>query len=199
MKLRRLAVIPLVVVVTAGILAPKISRADGTNAARVIDFEFQNAPSFAAIVWLTRLTATPVIVPANVTFQFSYRTPQKITREEAIDALSSIFRTNGLNLAKVNDSYYRLTKASVPSSPVAKLHIDVELRGDQFFINGSPLGRAELSQRLGQLMTSGMEVWVLHSLSPARDPSFNEGAELLKAVQGLDANRIYTEYLPAGQ
>jgi len=196
MKLRGLIVIVLATLVTVGVPVSKISWADGTNAARVIDFEFQNAPSFAAIVWLTRLTATPVVVPANVTFQFSYRTPQKITREEAIDALSSVFRTNGLNLAKVNDSYYRLTKASAPSSPAARLHIDVELRGDQFFINGSPVERAELSQRLGQLMASGMEVWVQHSQSPTRDPFFNEGAELLRAVQGLDANRIYTAYMP---
>jgi hypothetical protein len=197
MKLRRLSVMPLVVVVTTAILVPRISRADDTNAARVIDFEFQNAPGFAAIAWLTRLTATPVIVPADVTFQFSYRTPQKITRQEAIDALSNIFRTNGLDLAKVNDSYYRLTKASVPSLPTPRLHIDVELRDDQFFINRSLVERAELSQKLNQLMTPGMEVWVLHSQSPTRDPSFNEGAELLRTVRGLDVNRIYTVYMPS--
>lgn len=196
MKLRGLIIAVLATLVTGGAPVSTISWADDTNAPRVIDFEFQNAPSFAAIVWLTRLTATPVIVPANVAFQFSYRTPQKITRDEAIDALNSIFRTNGLNVAKVNDSYYRLTKASASSLPVAKLHIDVELRADQFFINGTAVERAELSHQLGQMMASGMEVWVRHSPSPTRDPSFNEGAELLRAVQGLDANRIYTAYMP---
>jgi hypothetical protein len=198
MNLCRLSVIPLVLVVTTVILAPKISRAEDTNAVRVIDFEFRNAPVFAAIDWLTRLTDKPVIIPVLVSFQFSYRTERKITREEAIDALSAILQTNGLYLVKVKDSYYRLTKESVASPAVEKPHVDVELRGDQFLVNGSPVDRADLSGRLAALMTPDTEVWVRHPLPPpARDPSFNEGAELLRVVQGLDANRIYTEYIPA--
>jgi hypothetical protein len=199
MKLRRLTTVTLAVVVTTGILAPTISRADDTNAARVVDFEFQNAPAFAAIDWLTRLTAKPVIVPATVTFQFSYRTERKITREEAIDALSAILQTNGLHLAKVKDSYYQLTKESVASPAIERPHVDVELRGDQFLVNGSLVDRADLSGKLAVLMAPGTEVWVRHPLPPTRGPFFNEGAELLRVVQGLDANRIYTEYVPAGQ
>jgi type II secretion system GspD-like secretin len=199
MKQRRLTTATLVVVVTTAILAPKISRADDTNAARVIDFEFRNAPVSVAIDWLTRLTGKSVIVPATVTFQFSYRTERKVTREEAIDVLSAVFQTNGLHLAKVNDSYYQLTRESVASPTVEKAHVDVELRGDQFLVNGSPVDRADLSGRLAALMTPETEVWVRHPLPPTRDPAFNEGAELLKVVQGLDANRIYTEYIPAGR
>lgn len=196
MKQRRLAVTVLVVAVATGMLAPNISRADDTNAARVIDFEFRNAPAFAAIDWLTRLTDKPVLIPATVSFQFSYRTERKLTRDEAVDALSAIFQTNGLHLVKVKNSYYRLTNESVASPAIEKPHIDVELQGDQFLVNGSVVDRADLSGRLAALMTPETEVWVRHPLTPTPDPSFNEGAELLRIVQGLDANRIYTEYIP---
>lgn len=199
MKLRRLTTATLAMVVTAAILTPNVSRADDTNAARVIDFEFRNAPVFSAVVWLTRLTDRPVVIPATATFQFTYRTERKVTREEAIDALTAIFQTNGLHLVKVKDSYYQLTKESVASPAVEKPHVDVELRADQFLVNGSLVDRADLSQRLAALMAPDAEVWVRHPQPPVGDPSFNEGAELLRVVPGLDANRIYTEYLPAAQ
>lgn len=199
MTLRKWTMIALVVVASASLPTPPICRADDTNAPRVIDFQFINAPVFSAVVWLTRLTDRPVVIPATATFQFSYRTERKITREEAIEALSAIFQTNGLHLAKVKDSYYQLTRESVASPAVEKPHVDVELQGDQFLVNGSVVDRADLSGRLAALMTPETEVWVRHPLTPTPDPSFNEGAELLRIVQGVDANRIYTEYIPAGR
>lgn len=196
MKLCKLMFVMLAALVTASVNSPTISRADDTNAPRVIDFQFINAPPFAAAAWLTRLTGQPVLIPASASFQFTYRTVRKLTRREAIDALRGVLQTNGLSLVRINGAYWKLTKETPASAAEPKPHIDVELQGEDFVVNGQAVTQADLSPRLAGLMTAETEVWVHHPQPPVHEPSFNEGVELLRVVHGLDANRIYTEYLP---
>jgi len=193
MKLRRPSIIVLVALVTTGILAPASTHADDTNTARVIDFEFQNAPLCTAADWLARLTSKPVLVPLGDTSRFSYRTRQKLTQQEAIDVMTGILQTNGLRLALVSDAYYKLTAELAAVASAEKPHIDIELRDDRFRVNGSAVDQAALSQRLAALMSTGTEAWVRCPLSPSDSSSFEAGTKLLWAVHGVDTNRIYVE------
>jgi len=195
MKRCGLLIFFLAVILVLSMLTSHVALAADTNAT-MVSCEFSNAPASAAIAWLARLAGKPVIAPAYTYFQVSYRTEQKLARDQVIKALTAIFETNGLYLVNVNDSYYRLAREPAVGPVTDVPHVDVEVQSDQILVNGAAIDRKDLPQTLARLRTPETEVWVHHSIARQGPFAVNEAEDLLGSMTGLDASKTYLEYLP---
>jgi hypothetical protein len=181
-------------------MASQGSLADGTNGATTgtIDLQFQNAPAFTLIEWVTRLTDEPVVVPYNVNFPVTYRTEHKLTRDEAIAAIDGVLRTNAYCLVRPDGSYYRVAKVSETNSIANRSHIDLEVQGDKVVVNGNTtVDLKDLASTLAALSTPETEIWIRHLVAGwSRGRTSNEAMELLTSLRGWDANKMFLKYVP---
>jgi hypothetical protein len=191
-----------IVVVSATALTLRSSLAEDTNAASagIVDFEFRNAPAFAVIEWVARLSHEPLVVPYDVNFPVTLRTERKLTREEAIQAIDGVLRTNGYQLVKTDESYCRVMKVGETNSVANRSHIDLEIQGDKLVVNGNTIiDRNDLAKTLATLSKPDTEVWIRHSVFGPGAGTGNEAVELLTSLRGLDANKMFLKYVPEGR
>jgi hypothetical protein len=195
----------IIVLAAATVLATSLtdrnSLADDTNGATAgtIDFQFENAPSFALIEWVARLTHGPVIVPYNLNFPVTYRTKRKVTPEEALQGIDGVLLTNGYHFVKTDESYYRIVRVAETNSFSNLSHIDLKIQGDKVVINGNTIvDRKDLAKTVAALSNPNTELWIQHPLTGLRAPMTNEAMELLVSLQRLDAHNVFLEYVPEG-
>jgi metal-dependent amidase/aminoacylase/carboxypeptidase family protein len=135
-----------------------------------------------------------VVIPYNIDFPVTYRTERKVTREEAIQAINAILQANGYYLVNRDSSYYRVVAVSETNSVSNSAHLELEVRGDKMVIGGNTIiGREDLSKTLALLTNAETEIWVHHTIT---SDSSNEAVELLASVRGVNANKLYLEYVP---
>jgi hypothetical protein len=183
---------------SAVVVACQNSLAGNTNGAMqgTIDFEFQNAPPFAAIDWITRLTDRPVIAPLNFTGNITYRSAHKLTRDEAIQALSGALESNGWYLVSVNGLYYRLVTVTETNSVSDTPHIEIEIAGDRAIVDGKSISYEDLNDTIIPLVTPEIEVWVSAPLKPYESDRFSRTVSALRKV---NVRKIYSAYLPSAK
>ena len=183
-------------------LTPQDSLAGATNGATVgtIDFQFENAPAFTLIEWVTRLTHESVVVPYDLNFPVTYRTERKVTLEEALQGIDGVLLTNGYHLVKKGESYYRVVKVAETNSVSNQAHIDLKLQGDKVIVDENTIvDRADLAKTLAVLSIPDAELWIHHTVTGPRAPTNNEAMELLVSSRGLDASKFFLKYVPEGK
>jgi len=187
--------------VLATSLADQNLLADGTNGATAgtIDFQFENAPAFTLIEWVTRLTHEPVIVPYNLNFPVTYRTERKVTLEEALHGIDGALLTNGYHLVKTDESYYRVAKAGDTNSVSSRPHVDLGFQGEKIVVNGDTIvDRKDLAKTLAVLSGPETEIWIQHVATTPADHDIMELAiNFLVSSGQLGANKLFLEYMPA--
>jgi len=186
-----------VVTVSTGILTFPSCLADDTNAAAIgaIDLRFEDAPVIFVVDRLVWLTNKPLITPSYFTGVVNYRTKRKLTRDEAIQAIASVLKTNGLYFVNVNNLYDRLLTASETNrvNLVNSPHIEVEVQGDRALVDGRAIRFEDLTGTISNSITADTEVWV-------SAPSTQTGAQIFLDVTlwmtQAHMGKLYRAYLP---
>jgi len=184
-----------IVAVLADILAFQSSLAEDTNTASAgtIDMQFENAPVIAVVDWLVRLTNKPLITPTFFTGVVNYRTKRKLTRDEAIQGIAGVLKTNGLYFVNVDNLYDRLLTASETNSVVNHPHIEVEVQGDRALVDGRAIRFEDLTATISNSITADTEVWVsAPSTQTGEQISINVDNWMAQAHMG----KPYRAYLP---
>ncbi len=160
----------------------------------------RNAKSIL-IEWVARLTHQPVVVPYNVNFLVTYRTERKVTPEEALQGIDGVLLTNGYHLAKMDESHYRIVKVAETNSVSNRSHVDLELQGEKVVVNGNTIvDRKDLAKTLAALSKPAEEIWIQHPVTTSANHEIVELAiNLLVSAGGLDANKVFLEYVPEGK
>jgi type II secretory pathway component GspD/PulD (secretin) len=187
-----------IVALSVATLVGQISLAENTdpNAVRAIDFDFHGAPIWVAIKWLTRLTNQPVLIPVNVAGTFTYKSEHKLTRDEAVEAISSTLQANGWYLMNVDHSYYRLLPLSETNSPAVVPHIEIEIQADQLIVDGKSIQSKDLAQTIAPLIGPETEIWVRDTLDTTGMGSTPQFARILMPLNMAHPKRICTKLTP---
>ena len=195
---RSMITLPMVVAFMVTLAFHGSFAADTNATVGTIDFQFVNAPAFAAINWLARLTGKPFIVPLNATAHITYKTERKVTPDEAIRALTTQLASNNLYVVNVGDLYYRLVTASDTNKVVDNQRVEMALQDDGVLIEGRFVRWEDLPKALGILVMPDEEIWIY-------DPKVMTGPEsdsaqlgkLLNVLGQAKVGKIYRAYLPA--